>query len=115
MRLALGAGRGRIVRQHLIESLVLAVMGGTVGIALAMWTGRLLLAALPGDPTTQTLSASPDARVVGFTLLLAVVTAVLFGIGPALAATRAVVVTTLKDEAGGVVGGTARRGCAGRS
>jgi len=106
VRLALGAGRGRIVRQHLIESLVLAVMGGTVGIALAMWTGRLLLAALPGDPTTQTLSASPDARVVGFTLLLAVVTAVLFGIGPALAATRAVVVTTLKDEAGGVVGGS---------
>jgi len=106
VRLALGAGRGRIVRQHLIESLVLAAMGGTVGIALAMWTGRLLLAALPGDPTTQTLSASPDARVVGFTLLLAVVTAVLFGIGPALAATRAVVVTTLKDEAGGVVGGS---------
>jgi predicted permease len=56
------------------------------------------------------LSASPDPRVVGFTLLLAVVTALVFGIGPALAATRAVVVTTLKDEAGGVVGGSRQAG-----
>ena len=100
-----GAGRGRIARQHLIESLLLAGAGAVVGLALAMWTGRLLLAALPGDPTTQTLSANPDARVIAFTLLLALVTALLFGIGPALSATRAAVVAALKEEAGGVVGG----------
>ena len=67
--------------------------------------GRFLLAALPGDPTAQTLTANPDARVVLFTLLLAIVTALLFGIGPALSATRPAVVTALKDEAGSVVGG----------
>ncbi len=105
VRLALGAGRGRIARQHLIESLLLAGAGASVGLALAMWTGRLLLAALPGDPATQTLSANPDARVIGFTLLLALVTALLFGIGPALSATRPAVVSALKDEAGSVVGG----------
>ena len=105
VRLALGAGRGRIARQHLIESLLLAGAGAIVGLVLATWTGRFLLAALPGDPTTQTLTANPDARVVVFTLLLAIVTALLFGIGPALSATRPAVVTALKDEAGSVVGG----------
>jgi len=105
VRLALGAGRGRIARQHLIESLLLAGAGAVVGLALAMWTGRLLLAALPGDPTTQTLTANPDVRVVVFTVLLALVTALLFGIGPALAATRPAVVSALKEEAGSVVGG----------
>ena len=105
VRLALGAGRGRIARQHLIESLLLAGAGAIVGLVLATWTGRFLLAALPGDPTTQTLTANPDARVVLFTLLLAIVTALLFGIGPALSATRPAVVTALKDEAGSVVGG----------
>ena len=105
VRLALGAGRGRIARQHLIESMLLASAGAVVGLALAWWTGHLLLAALPGDPTTQTLSANPDLRVVFFTLLLALGTALVFGIGPALSATRPAVVTALKDEAGGVVGG----------
>ena len=105
VRLALGAGRGRIARQHLIESLLLAGAGAILGLVLASWTGRFLLAALPGDPTAQTLTANPDARVVLFTLLLAIVTALLFGIGPALSATRPAVVTALKDEAGSVVGG----------
>jgi predicted permease len=58
LRLALGAGRWRIVRQQLTESLVLAIAGSIVGLFLAAWTGRLLLAALPGDPTSQTLTAS---------------------------------------------------------
>jgi predicted permease len=105
VRLALGAGRGRIARQHFIESLMLAGAGAVVGLLLAMVTGRLLLAALPGDPASQALTANPDLRVVGFTLLLALVTALIFGIGPALAATRPAVVSALKDEAGSVVGG----------
>jgi predicted permease len=105
LRLALGAGRWRIVKQQLAESLVLAVAGSIVGLALAAWTGRILLAALPGDPTSQTLSATPDARVVAFTLALSVVTALLFGVMPALSATRPAVTSALKEESGSVAGG----------
>jgi predicted permease len=105
LRLALGAGRWRIVRQQLTESVVLALAGSILGLFLAAWTGRILLAALPGDPTSQTLTATPDARVIAFTLGLTVLTALLFGIMPALSGTRAAVTSALKEEAGSVAGG----------
>jgi predicted permease len=105
VRRALGASRVRIVRQHLVESLLLAVAGAVVGLALAVWTGRVLLAVLPGDQATQTLQASPDLRVIGFTMLLAALTALVFGIMPAFAATRPAVTMALKEEAGAVAGG----------
>ncbi len=105
VRLALGAGRVRIVRQQLVESLLLAVSGAIVGLVLARWTGTVLIAALPGAGPAQTLSASPDLRVVGFTLLLALLTALVFGIVPAFQATRPGVTSSLKEEAGSVAGG----------
>ena len=105
VRLALGAGRGRIVRQHFIESLLLAGGGALVGLVLAGWTGTLLLAALPGTETSRALSAVPDARVVVFTLGLAAVTALVFGIAPSLHATRHTAAATLKEESGSVAGG----------
>ena len=105
VRLALGAGRGRIVRQHFIESLLLAGGGALVGLVLAGWTGTLLLAALPGTETSRALSAAPDARVVMFTLALAAVTALVFGIAPSLHATRHAAAATLKEESGSVAGG----------
>jgi predicted permease len=108
VRLALGAGRGRVVRQHLVESLLLAFAGSIIGLALASWTGTLLLAALPGGEAGQTLSASPDVRVIAFTLLLAFTTALVFGIAPALQATRPAVTSSLKEEAGSVAGGGRR-------
>ena len=105
VRLALGAGTGRIVRQQLVESLLLALAGAVLGVIIASWTGALLLSVLPGETGSSTLSADPDMRMVLFALGLSVVTALVFGIGPALAATRAAVVTALKDEAGSVAGG----------
>jgi predicted permease len=105
LRLALGAGRSTIVRQYLAESLVLAAAGAAVGLVLATWTGSLLLSALPGDQAAQTLSAAPDGRVVAFALALSIVTSLIFGIAPALQATRASVTSALKEEAGSVAGG----------
>ena len=105
VRLALGAGRSRIVRQQLVESLLLAGCGALVGLVLASWTGTLLLAAIPGTDGARTLSATPDARVILFTLGLAGLTAIVFGIGPALQATRGAAATALKDEAASVAGG----------
>jgi predicted permease len=88
VRLALGASRGRIVRQLMIESLLLAVVGTTLGIVLA-WTCRgLLLALQPFGTTTVILDLPLDARVLAFTAVVTVTTAVLFGLAPALKATR---------------------------
>src|SRR3954465_9193613 len=94
LRLALGSGHGRIIRQQLVESLLLAAGGAGVGVLLAWWTGSLLLAALPGDPSAQTLSATPDLRVLVFTLGLALLTALVFGLAPAIHASRASVNAT---------------------
>ena len=105
LRLALGAGRARIVRQQLVESGLLAIAGTTTGVLLAWWTGGLLLAALPGDPAARNLSADPDLRVAGFALVVGAVTALVFGIVPALQATRAGVSSALKEESGSVAGG----------
>jgi len=106
IRLALGAGRGAIVRQRLVESLMLSGAGAMLGLAFAWWTGTLLLKTLPFDEAARTLSATPDARVAAFALVAACPTAVLFGLAPALQSTRPVLTSTLKDESGSVVGGT---------
>jgi predicted permease len=106
IRLALGASRGAIVRQRLVESLVLAAAGAFLGLAFAWWTGALLLTMLPLDAAAQTLSASPDSRVIAFAFAGALLTALLFGLAPALQSTRPALVSTLKDESGSVVGGT---------
>jgi predicted permease len=106
IRLALGGSRGAIVRQRLIESLVLAAAGALLGLAFAWWTGALLLKMLPFDSGAQTLSASPDIRAIAFAFAGALLTALLFGLAPALQSTRPALVSTLKDESGSVVGGT---------
>lgn len=105
VRLALGAGRSRIIRQLLIESALLSVAGALCGLLLAAWTMHLLAGVLPHtDPPLQ-LAAGPDLRVLAFNLALSLGTVLLFGLLPALQATRADVAPTLKDQAGAVAGG----------
>ena len=105
IRLALGAGRLRIVRQLLVESLLLAGAGGILGIALAVWTNRAVLALLPPESALLNLSTSPDLRILLFTAGVACLTGLIFGLAPAFQATRPNLAPTLKDQAGAVVGG----------
>ncbi|MGH9840030.1 MAG: ABC transporter permease, partial [Blastocatellia bacterium] len=102
VRLALGATRLRLVRQLLTESVLLALVGAGAGLLLAHWLNQLLMAFKPPFPPPQTftLDLPLDARSLGFTLLLAVVTGVGFGLIPALQASKPDVIPALKDESG---------------
>lgn len=88
VRAALGAGRMRIARQLLTESLLLSLIGGGLGIALAVWGVNAVLA-LSADTLPRVEDVHVDARVIAFGLLLTLVTGILFGILPALRAARA--------------------------
>ena len=105
LRLALGASRLRLVRLHLVESVVLSFAGGLVGLQLAYWVGEALIRALPYPDAARTLSAAPDLRVGLFTLALSTLTGVGFGLVPALRASQAGLALSLKSEAAAVVGG----------
>lgn len=102
IRLSLGAGRWQIARQFLVESLVLALGGGALGLIISIWAGDLLIGLLPFEEAPIAFSAMPDVRVLTFTLVVSLVTGVLFGLAPAVQATRAGTATTLKEEAGSV-------------
>lgn len=107
IRLAVGASRGNIMRQLLVESLLLSAFGAALGLVLAYFADLVLLRIyLPPDPSQRTfISAAPDLRVLLFTLAVMVFTALLFGLMPALRSSKADVSSTLKEEAGAVVGG----------
>ncbi|MGI9107940.1 MAG: ABC transporter permease [Pyrinomonadaceae bacterium] len=98
IRLALGARRGRIIRQLLTESVILFLLGGTAGLLLAAWLNDLLLNFKPPVSFTLELDLGIDARVLCFTLLVSLVTGVLFGLMPAVQASRPDVLPALKDE-----------------
>ena len=99
VRLSQGARRGRLVRQLLTESLVLALLGGAVGLLLMVWVDRALVAFLAGLPTPVAVDLGVDARVLGFALALALATGIVFGLLPALQSTRPQLVTALKTQA----------------
>jgi len=109
VRLAIGAGRGRLIRQLLTESVLLSVLGGVAGLVLAWWTIDALKAA---PPPPGALPITPDFamdwRVLWFTLGLSLLTGVVFGLAPALRASRFDLVPALKDESFTVDGRTRR-------
>ena len=99
IRLAIGGSRPRLVRQLLIENLLVAIVGGAAGMMLSWWAMRLLLQALPaGMPVALTIEPGPDGRVLAATLGFIVLGALVSGLGPALHLARADVVADLKTE-----------------
>jgi predicted permease len=105
VRLSLGAGRGLIIRQLLIEGLLLALLAGAAGIAVAAWGRNLLIAFVPVTDEPVDPSFPIDAGLLGFAALLSLTTGVLFSLVPALQATSPDISSTLRDEAGAVSGG----------
>src|SRR4029077_5662939 len=99
LRMALGAGRPRIVRQLMTESLLLSCFAGGLGLMLSIWGTQFLASLIPAgfSPLNGT---GLDARVLGFTLLASLATGVLFGIAPALRVTRLELATALKQGGG---------------
>src|SRR5262245_53389190 len=108
IRGALGAGRGRLIRQLFVESFILAMAGGTAGLLLSSWMTRALIRILPYDPANISLSTSPDLRILFFTTAITLTTALFFGLVPALQGSRVPPGTVLKEEAGSIAGGHVR-------
>ena len=104
VRLSLGASRGRLVRQLLVESLVLSAVGGLMGLVVSVALTKGLLALIPSSGSPLLIKASPDFRILGFTLGLTFVTGTVFGLLPALRASRPDPWSTLKDTMGSIAG-----------
>ena len=108
IRAALGAGRLRLLSQLLSESLVLALLGGMFGMLLALWGVEILPMLAPGDiPRLDRVAM--DMRIFGFTLGVSFVTALIFGLAPALSASKPDIQTMLKEESAGSTRGSGIR------
>jgi putative ABC transport system permease protein len=107
VRLAIGAGRGRVVRQLITESVVLGLAGGVVGVILARWTVSGLLALAP-VALSRNIAVAVDYRIVLFAVGVPMLTGVLFGLAPSLVASRADLTLGLREDSRGSVGGAGR-------
>lgn len=103
MRVALGAPRGRLISQLLVESVVLSAIGGVLGLLLANWATRLLVAYLSSGRSPIVLDLNPNVRILAFTAGVSILTGILFGLMPAIRATRVAGGPSL-----GTLSGTAR-------
>jgi predicted permease len=98
LRLALGAGRMRIVRQLLTESLLLAMTGGVLGIVFALWGSRAIISFVSNNqPRPLTFATGLDLRILGFTITISLFTGIVFGLAPAFRSVRVDVTPTLKE------------------
>jgi predicted permease len=109
IRLAIGGGRARLIRQLLVESLLLSCSGGVFGFLISIWTTGLIKAFHPPIPITFTLDLGIDMCVLVFTLAISILTGVVFGLAPAFRASRTDLVSSLKEtmfhrKAGGRLG-----------
>jgi putative ABC transport system permease protein len=109
LRAALGASRQRLVRQFLTESVLLSVAGGALGIGIGYATMAALKAAIPPYTLPPEVNVAMDGRVLLFALGISVLTGILFGLAPALGATKTDLVTSLKEGGGGTIGGARHR------
>ncbi len=105
VRVAMGAGRSRLFRQLLTESLLLAGIGGVLGLLLAQWADAVLLRLVSIGSTPIPLDTHPDATILGFTLGVSILTGILFGLAPALRASRVDLNAVLKGTSRAVIGG----------
>ena len=99
VRLAIGAGRARLISQFVIETLLISLLGGLAGFAVAFWGARALLSFLPRRGLPLTLDLSPDWRLFAFSLGVSLVAGLVCGIMPGVQATRPNLTTALKNEA----------------
>jgi putative ABC transport system permease protein len=104
VRLALGASRTRLIRQFLVESLSLSLIGGVFGLVVAGWTAHALIAMIPPSTGLVGLSSQLDLRLMGFNMTLAVFTGLLFGLLPAVRSTSLNIETTLREQGSSVSG-----------
>jgi predicted permease len=104
VRLSLGSSRQRLIRQLLVESLVLSGAGGVAGLAIAFALTRGLLSLVPTQGRPLMVTANPDPRILAFTFVLTVSTGIVFGLLPALRASRTDPWTTMKDTMGSIAG-----------
>jgi predicted permease len=106
IRNSMGAGRSRLIRQMITESMLLAFLGGAVGIALSKWTASLLARFVPQGHITIALDLRPDNRTFAFTTALSLLTILIFGVLPAIRGTRGDLAATLKSDSAASIGGS---------